>query len=80
MFHMIGALSQYGKLGTVCIADSHEGAGRLYENLVAVLDREARPAPPAVQPPVLPRAAARARRPRLALRRRRPATIGAVPV
>lgn len=64
MFHMIGALSRYGKLGTVCIADSHEGAGRLYENLVSVLDREARPA---AGPPLEPAHAARRtrRRPRV---------------
>lgn len=63
MFHMIGALSQYGKLGTVCIADSLDAAGRLYANLVSVLDREARPAPPAA-PQVERRrhAAGRARR------------------
>jgi len=75
MFHMIGALSQYGKLGTVCVADSHEGAARLYENLVSVLDHETRPAPPAPRP--LPRRsvsrlAGPLPRPRGASRRRRP--------
>src|SRR5215208_5398941 len=41
VFHLIGALSQYGKLGTVCIGDSHESALRFYRDTVAVLDREA---------------------------------------
>lgn len=42
MFHLIGALSEYGKLGTVCIGDSHASAERFYRNTVAVLDRETR--------------------------------------
>jgi hypothetical protein len=41
VFHMIGSLSRYGKLGTVCVGDSHESAARLYTELVSVLDREA---------------------------------------
>jgi hypothetical protein len=41
VFHLIGALSQYGKLGTVCIGDSHENARNFYRETVAVLDREA---------------------------------------
>src|ERR687894_2825595 len=41
VFHLIGALSQYGKLGTVCIGDSHESARKFYDDTVAVLDREA---------------------------------------
>jgi hypothetical protein len=40
MFHMIGALFRYGKLGTVCVGDSHETAAGLYAQLVSVLDRE----------------------------------------
>jgi hypothetical protein len=42
VFHLIGALSQYGKLGTVCIGDSHESAREFYRETVSVLDREAR--------------------------------------
>lgn len=42
VFHLIGALSQYGKVGTVCIGDSHENALEYYRETVAVLDREAR--------------------------------------
>ncbi len=41
VFHLIGALSQYGKLGTVCIGDSHQSARKLYRDTVEVLDREA---------------------------------------
>lgn len=41
VFHLIGALAQYGKLGMLCVADSHEAAYKLYQNTVAVLDREA---------------------------------------
>ncbi len=40
MFHMIGALSQYGKMGMVCIGDSTEEAFHLYERTIAVLDFE----------------------------------------
>jgi hypothetical protein len=40
MFHMIGALSQYGKMGIVCIAASPEEAYSLYVKTIAVLDAE----------------------------------------
>lgn len=40
MFHLIGALSQYGKLGMVCIAASHERAKMLYEKTIEILDFE----------------------------------------
>ena len=42
IFHLIGALSEYGKLGTVCIGDSHESAKKFYNDTVEVLDRETR--------------------------------------
>ena len=41
VFHLIGALSEFGKLGLVCVADSIEAANRLYRSTVEVLDREA---------------------------------------
>jgi len=41
VFHLIGALSQFGKLGVLCVADSHDAAQRLYQDTVAILDREA---------------------------------------
>ncbi|MGJ4932010.1 peptide ligase PGM1-related protein [Bradyrhizobium sp. HKCCYLS2038] len=37
-FHLIGALSEFGKLGVVCIGRSHERAAALYQRTVAVLD------------------------------------------
>ncbi len=40
MFHMIGALSQYGKMGIVCIAASPEEAFSLYTKTIKVLDAE----------------------------------------
>jgi hypothetical protein len=40
VFHLIGALSEFGKLGIVCVAPSHEAADRLYRETVAILDRE----------------------------------------
>ena len=39
-FHLIGALSEFGKLGVVCIARTPEGADSLYRKTVDVLDRE----------------------------------------
>lgn len=38
MFHMIGALSQYGKLGVVCIGHTQEEARGFYEKTITVLD------------------------------------------
>ncbi len=40
MFHMIGALSEFGKLGMVCIGKSVEEARDIYQKTIAVLDRE----------------------------------------
>jgi len=40
MFHLLGALSQYGKLGVVCIGRSREKAWQLYEKVIYVLDYE----------------------------------------
>jgi hypothetical protein len=40
MFHLIGALSQFGKLGVVCIGSTPERAKFFYEETVRVLDRE----------------------------------------
>jgi len=42
MFHLIGALEEFGKLGTMCIGRSAADAERFYETTVAVLDRESR--------------------------------------
>jgi len=40
VFHLIGALSEFGKLGVLCIAPSHEEAEALYRRTTEVLDRE----------------------------------------
>ena len=40
MFHMIGALSEFGKLGMVCIGKSVEEANDIYQKTIAVLDKE----------------------------------------
>ncbi|MGF9757260.1 peptide ligase PGM1-related protein [Microvirga sp. 0TCS3.31] len=40
VFHLIGALSEFGKLGVLCIAPSHEEASGLYRRTTEVLDRE----------------------------------------
>ena len=40
LFYMIGALSQYGKLGMTCIGNSQEQADDLFRRAVALLDKE----------------------------------------
>ena len=40
MFHLIGALSQYGKLGVLCIGSTPERATQLYEQTLQVLIQE----------------------------------------
>lgn len=40
MFHMIGALSQYGKMGIVCIGSSREEAYSFYNRTIKVLNAE----------------------------------------
>ncbi|MBC7887125.1 MAG: carboxylate-amine ligase [Ferruginibacter sp.] len=40
MFHMIGALSQFGKMGIVCIGESPEEAYLYYNKTIEVLDAE----------------------------------------
>ena len=40
MFHLMGALSQYGKLGVVCIGDTANRATAFYRRTVQVLNRE----------------------------------------
>ena len=42
LFHMIGALSQFGKVGLTAIGDSPEQADAIYAGAIAVLDRETR--------------------------------------
>lgn len=40
LFHMIGALSQFGKLGVICIGESPQHADELYQRTRDVLDME----------------------------------------
>ena len=40
VFHLMGALSEYGKLGMVCIGDNLQQARFLYRQTKNVLDRE----------------------------------------
>jgi hypothetical protein len=40
MFHLISALSEYGKLGMVCIAGSRQKTIELYQNVVQILNEE----------------------------------------
>ena len=40
VFHLIGVLSEFGKVGVLCIAPSHEEAEALHRRTTAVLDRE----------------------------------------
>lgn len=40
LFYMIGALSQFGKIGVTSIGDSREEAEAIYERMVAILDEE----------------------------------------
>lgn len=40
MFHLIGALSQFGKLGVICIGSTPERAKTFYDKIVSVLDKE----------------------------------------
>ncbi len=40
VFHLIGALSEFGKLGTVCVGSSHDEAQKLYLDTVEILNAE----------------------------------------
>lgn len=40
VFHLIGTLSEFGKLGMVCVAETDAEAAALYDRTVAILDRE----------------------------------------
>jgi hypothetical protein len=40
MFHLIGALSQFGKLGVVCIGSTPQRAREYYDRIVSVLEKE----------------------------------------
>ncbi len=46
VFHLLGALCEFGKLGVVCVGGSIERAQALYEATTALLDRETGGNPP----------------------------------
>ena len=39
VFHMLGALAEFGKLGAVCIAPTRAAARELFDDTVALLER-----------------------------------------
>ena len=41
-FHLMGCLSEYGKLGLTCIGNTPEEAEQIYERVVTALDSETR--------------------------------------
>jgi hypothetical protein len=40
MFHLVGALSEFGKLGLVCVGSSPEKAKEYYDKTISILDLE----------------------------------------
>jgi hypothetical protein len=54
LFHMIGAVSQYGKIGLTVIGNEREQVDAIYEKTIAVLDRETRYGRGVAQPKTLP--------------------------
>ena len=40
VFHLIGALSEFGKIGVVCVGKSHDQADQLYQHTVEMLNTE----------------------------------------
>ena len=55
LFYMIGALSQFGKIGVTCIEDSPGAAQQLFERVTRVLDEEVDGDGHGVQAPLLDR-------------------------
>ncbi len=51
VFHLMGALSEFGKIGVLCIGDNLQQARFLYRRTVDILDREARGLPQPSPPP-----------------------------
>ena len=38
VFHLIGALSEFGKLGVLCVGNTPDASEQLYRETIAVLD------------------------------------------
>jgi hypothetical protein len=51
LFHLIGALSQFGKVGLTAIANSLEEVDELYRRTISILDREAGLGRPEIRDP-----------------------------
>ncbi len=45
VFHLMGCLSEFGKVGLTCIGNTRQQAEEIYQNVVAVLDEETQSAP-----------------------------------
>jgi hypothetical protein len=43
VFHLMGALPEFGKVGTVCIAQTRAGANRLFAHVVSMIERSCHP-------------------------------------
>lgn len=54
VFHLMGALSEFGKLGLTSIGNSHQEAEDLYNQVVEVLDRETLPGGDGTYEPSIP--------------------------
>ncbi len=54
IFHMIGALSQYGKIGVTCVGNDRQEADHLYQRTAEVLDRETQAVASTEAPPLHP--------------------------
>ncbi|MCS7030790.1 MAG: peptide ligase PGM1-related protein [Gloeomargarita sp. SKYG116] len=46
VFHLMGCLSEFGKLGLTCIGDSPSAAQHLFDQVVRILDEETNSTPP----------------------------------
>ncbi|MBF2099267.1 MAG: carboxylate-amine ligase, partial [Gloeomargaritaceae cyanobacterium C42_A2020_066] len=54
VFHLMGALSEFGKLGLTCIGNSPAQAEAIYAQMTAVLDQESQRAGQQVSPHLSP--------------------------
>lgn len=51
LFHLIGALSEFGKVGLTAIGNTHEEVEQVYQRTLKILDAETRCAPPSITAP-----------------------------
>ncbi len=50
VFHLMGCLSEFGKLGLTCISDSADKTQHLFDQVVRILDEETQPSPSSSPP------------------------------